>query len=217
MRMVRVAIAAAFIAMPRMVTADPLLLTGGSLGIEWDGFHSSFLLTAPGFRVTGSPTAGPSGAMGVNVGQTVALDQVYSFRAGSLFDESAFTIDGTTDHGFVDATFQVSTVPFVAGDFPEGHVFTTPFTLTGLVQGFATLFDPATPRVPLFTKEVQASGILSITPDRIPPDRYFNRSTLVFAISDPSAAATPEPASLALLESGLVAMIGARGRRRVGA
>lgn len=102
---------------------------------------------------------------------------------------------------FLTGVFQLAATPFVAGNFPGDHRFSTPFTITGILQVFARQDDPS----PLFTQDVTGSGTASFGATNIGGGSYTATESGLLLTITPGATATPEPASLLLLASGLAA------------
>jgi hypothetical protein len=190
------------VAVSRPVRADPIVITGGSIGMV-NG------LDLPGFTLTGSNSAftGIVSIAGVvccvfSAGDTVMLNA--SFPLGSLPSQpSAQTVNGTAfPHPFV--------APPNAG---PTFSFSTPFTAQGQIAGFENFGTPG--QTPLFSVELVGSGTATVAGNSRSGDPNFIGQRLTFQFEAP--AATPEPVSLVLFGSGAVAVaLAARRRKRDG-
>jgi hypothetical protein len=200
--------------LPAFAIADPVRITSGNISIVPDG--SQLSLQGPDFRLDtlnlGNFRQPP--ILVVPVGRSVAFE----------FDDEAGGLGSATVPGFtsdpskfpdvsISGQFHYSTPSvFVSDPMSPNASFSFPFTMTGTIS----LFDKFSSAPPFFTMSVFGSGTTSVsnlfrTESELGP-RYVNgRPFQGFTFTDP--APTPEPGTLLLCGSGVVALC-ARHRRR---
>ena len=109
------------------------------------------------------------------------------------------------------ANFDFHGPTFSSTDLSANHLtFTAPFTMTGRLDAYTSPFDVNSP---FYSTDLVGSGVATIQFSTL--DRFFWAEHVTYDFSSSAPAATPEPASLLLLGTGLAAAWQARRRRRV--
>ena len=186
-----------------VAAADPVTLTSGSLFEYGDGSLVTINASGAGFAVLGSGVGGGWSSL-LSSGQRVTFSRSIAMTPRSL-DNGSLTVGSDTHRGFVSGSFQFNAAPFVvpnvAGPLGGTTVMHTSFGLTGTVQLFSSLRDPHA----LFTQDVSGSGTLAIPAEIISGGLLARAGEGLTFTAGATPSATPEPASMLLLGTGLLA------------
>ena len=193
-----------------MAIADPVQITGGSIGLFPDG--GSLHLTGPGLQI--SVVDGMAGILGTNVipvGQSVVLDFDVTPLGFGLATVPGFTTPAGELIQFGGNLHFTTPSVFVPDPMTTGASFSFPFTMTGTISGFTR---GAGQSEPLFMTAIFGFGTTTFSGftrfDAGSSPIYVAGAgvqTITFAESP-----VPEPTTLLLCASG-VALLSRRVRR----
>lgn len=190
------------------VSADPIQVTGGNAFMYWDGTGSNATLLGNGLNVRTDTLGG--GLIGFGAG-TPQLDGSITFGTlGAMQHTWNVTVGGTDYVAYLDGFLSFDTDPFAApaptSATPSSVTFSTPFTMIGRLRGSS---GPQGSGSLLFDVELTGSGTASTLARPIGPDAYLVNSGVSYELG----AATPEPATLLLMGTGLAGVFLRRRRR----
>ena len=211
--------AASLFAMPAVVAADPVTITAGHWVEVANIDGGGMTLISSVFNVTGPWGCGANAAgwCGSISAPTYAAGSTVDFttQANAMGTGGAGSVNGSAFAGGFDSTqLLFSVAPFtLPGATPVGSTisFSIPFTMFGLL----TLNQGGTTTV--FSNNVTGSGMLAFTLRSVQAGAStaygLDPLSTAFTFSS-TAAATPEPATMLLFATGLVAVGARRFRRR---
>jgi hypothetical protein len=179
-------------------SAEPIQVTAGSAFMYWDGSGSFATLLGSGLNVVTDTFGG--GLIGFNAG-TAQLDGGVTFGTlGGMQHPWNVTVGGTDYVAYLDGSLSFDTDPFIAppptGSTSSSVTFSTPFTMNGRLRGSS---GPQGSGALLFDVELTGSGTATTVARPIVPDVYLVNSGVNYELG----AATPEPATLLLMGTGL--------------
>jgi PEP-CTERM motif len=194
---------------PCVAQGDPIRVTGGFATVYSPPEPSGASLSNDSGFSVGGDGIGSLFWSGGQVGDTRTLDGSFNYGFSGPFSAK---VDGTSYLAFLSGQLDFETTPFTLPAPVNGiGTFRTPFTMTGRVRGFADreqtslLFDVTVFGSGTATGNAAFRGDIGYQP-------VFASTSYSFAPADVSA--TPEPASMLLLGTGVAGLIARQRRRR---
>jgi hypothetical protein len=190
--------------------AGPIVISGGTVAIVNGIDLPAFALTGPGTELHGILPIGGTICCVLNAGDLATLDR--TFPLSTLPGQpNAEMVNGTSyPLAYITGTLAFTTVPFTVPSSSGGFAFSTPFTATGQLSGFAD----AARSIPLFTVDLIGSGTATAGGRTLPDATFLGESlSFTFAPETQSPSPTPEPASALLFATGMAGLAVSRRLR----
>ena len=189
---------------PSAVQADSVSVSSGNGFLYWDGSLTSISASSADSRFVtelySGSDAGFSGGANVDLSTTIPFSNGGNHPLLEVYHGQQF-------NAWVTGSMRIVARPFVAPHAPASadgtyRSFTTTFTMTGTISGYATA-DRA--GVPLFSADLTGSGTITSGPYRIIGDSYLQRSGESLEFSSPSS---PPCSSWSSADVGTVGLAG---------
>jgi hypothetical protein len=193
------------------VSAEPIQVTAGSAFMYWDGTGSYATLLGNGLRVVADTYGG--GLLGFEAG-TPQLDGGVVFGTlGGMQHTWNVTVDGTDYVAYLDGFLSFDTDPFVAPPAAgtASTAFSTPFTMNGRLRGSS---GPQGTGSLLFDALLTGRGTASTVARPVGSTTYLVNGGVRYELGTSELSATPEPATLLLMGTGLAGVLLRRRARR---
>lgn len=210
-------VALALFLLPAVVSADPLVVTGGFTQTNnCCGSGGPFTLTGDNFVLSGGTGSGFGNSGFALAGQEIRFGG--RFNGSDLFSGTNVQFNGVTYPVlYYGGNFRIAGAVIIPLDAPSSGIFTltAPFTFNSDLQGCATnsLFIGFCQTPLIFDTTFIGQGIATVQIiSNVLPDggvRYTVGLTN-YQFTEP----VPEPATLVLLSTGLAGVVGAARRRR---
>ena len=186
---------------PFTTHADPLVITGGTLTVTGSGGGPVFSLFGNNFVLGGG--SGEPGASGPQSCRPCSGSiSVFSNFIGSTLGGGGITINGMTFEGPLAGSFEFRGNSILLPTGTSNIIVTGPFTFTG--SFIVCRSAPCQPVI--FSTQLVGSGHvmidLSFNPLGVPGTSIYDFRSVTYVFDNP----VPEPASILLLISGLVAV-----------
>lgn len=187
---------------PLTTHADPLVITGGTLTVTGAFGGPSFTFSGDDFVLGGS--GGDTGNSAPQLCRPCSGSiSVNSTFAGSSLGGGGITINGSTFQGPLSGTFQFIGPPIVLPSGTSNVIVTGPFTFLGSFSVCGS--DPCSGPIVFSTQLVgQGQVMIDLLFNGVLPNglSLYDFRSVTYTFQNP---AIPEPASIVLLISGLVA------------
>lgn len=187
---------------PFTTHADPLVITGGTLTVIGSSSGPRFTLTGENFVLGGG------GEVGFSAPQLChpcsgSINVVSNF-IGSSLGGGGIIINGSTFEGLLGGSFEFRGDPILLPAGTSNVIVTGPFTFSGSFSVCGT--DPCHGPI-IFSTQLVGSGHVMIdllfNPQSPPGVSLYDFRSVTYVFENP---AVPEPASIVLMISGLVAV-----------
>jgi hypothetical protein len=186
------------------VCADPIVITSGSAFLPWDGERTTVTLRGEGLSLVGVDVAGggvftlPSGPASIDGGLS------FSTFSSAIGSTRFVVVGGTLYEAYLNGSLNFDVIPVEIPPASAGSVLTlsAPFTAAGRLFGTS---EPLGRGSVLFDVLLTGRGTATVQADAV--DTNLFRTGGVFYEFAEAPAATPEPATLLLMGTGIAGVL----------